>query len=137
MLPAIPQELSDTILDFLHDDMAALCSAGLVCRSWLPASRFHLFSDIELNRQINGHRVLLEAVCAECSTIPPYIRYLEIYGDESQFVDETLLRLPLLSNLKGLSFWMINIQYGRFDTECEKRLDHFVTNSHSLIFYLF
>ena len=109
MLPAIPQELSDTILDFLHDDMAALCSAGLVCRSWLPASRFHLFSEIELNRQINGHRVLLEAICAECSTIPPYIRYLEIYGDESQFVDETLLRLPLLSNLKGLSFWMINM----------------------------
>ena len=101
MLPMIPQELSDLILDFLHDDVAALCSAGLVCRSWLPASRFHLFSDIKLQMDNVHHR--LEVICAECSTIPPYILSLKIEGDECQFVDEALLRLPLLSNLKSLS----------------------------------
>ena len=67
MLPAIPQELSHMILDFLHDDVAALCSADLVCKSWFSASRFHLFSNIEL-RVVDYVPRRLEVICAECST---------------------------------------------------------------------
>ena len=135
MLPAIPQELSDTILDFLHDDVTALCSAGLVCRSWLPASRLHLFSDIELNPRISGHRGLLEAICAERSTIPPYIRYLDIEGHESQFVDETLLRLPLLSNLKSLELSLIIM--ANLIPDAKKRLITLVPNLTALYFNSF
>jgi hypothetical protein len=99
MLPGIPQELSDIILDFLHNDVAALCSAGLVCRSWLPSSRFHLFSKSEI--VIKGPDIL-ELICAEGSTIPPYILDLGILGVGVLF--ETLLRLPLLNiMLRNLS----------------------------------
>ena len=121
MLPAIPQELSDTILDFLHDDVTALCSAGLVCKSWLPASRFHLFSDIKLNTGINEHRRFLEVICAECSTIPPYILSLSIVGSV-----DTLLRLPLLSNLESLSLMRIDMAYLTRDSK--KRLTTLLQN---------
>ena len=129
MLPAIPQELSDTILDFLHDDVTALCSAGLVCKSWLPASRFHLFSDIQLNTRVadNAHQRGLEVICAERSTIPPYILSLSIVG----FVDT----LPLLSNLKRLSLWRINM--ADLTSDAKKRLTTLLQNLTALYLYDF
>ena len=91
VLPVIPQELFDMIIDFLHNDVAALCSAGLVCKSWLHASRFHLFSYLELSALIVHNVNGWEVICAEGSTIPPYILELRIEGDGSQFLDKTLL----------------------------------------------
>jgi hypothetical protein len=102
---ATSQELSDMIIDFLHNDVAALCIAGLVCRSWVPSSRFHLFSKSKI--EIHGPR-RLELICNEGSTIPPYILHLSI-SNGVQSVDEALLRLPLLSNLKTLSLSWINM----------------------------
>ena len=134
MLPVIPQELSDTILDFLHNDAASLCSAGLVCKSWLPASRFHLFSDIQLlSTQFRG---MLDAICAERSTIPPYIRHLSILGDaDGQFVEETLLKLPLLSNLKNLRLMQINM--ASLTPDAKKRLTTMLQNLTTLHLYIF
>ena len=130
---AIPQELCDMIIDFLHDDVEELCSAGLVCKSWLPASRFHLFSEIWLGPK---DKDALDVICAEGSTIPPYILDLRIVGDkkkldslvddtralhgeqchllskfyETRFGNEILLRLPILSNLKTLWLAQINME---------------------------
>lgn len=33
----------DRFIDFLHHDSEALKACSLVCRAWIPASRFHLF----------------------------------------------------------------------------------------------
>ncbi|EMD30983.1 hypothetical protein CERSUDRAFT_100782 [Gelatoporia subvermispora B] len=44
----LPPELTDRIIDFLHDDIPALANCGLVCRTWLPSSRLHLFRRIEI-----------------------------------------------------------------------------------------
>jgi hypothetical protein len=107
MLPAIPQKLSDMILDFLHCDAAALRSAGLVCKSWLPRSRFHLFSDICW--KLGHHDHVLELICAERSTIPPHILTLILEGNESQYLDETLLMLPILGNVKHLHLSQIDM----------------------------
>lgn len=41
-----PPEILDVVIDHLHDDTASLAACGLACRSLLPASRYHLFSDI-------------------------------------------------------------------------------------------
>ena len=114
-----PQELTDTILDFLHNDVAALCSAGLVCKSWLPASRLHVFSEFQLSQAAVVHHGL-EVICAESSTIPPYILHLSIASDESQFVDETLLKFPLLSNLKRL--WLTWIDMANLTPDAKKKL---------------
>ena len=52
-MPRVPFELSDYIIDFLHDDPKALRSCALTCYSWLFASRFHLFRSISLqNRSV-------------------------------------------------------------------------------------
>ena len=109
MPPIPPQELSDMIIDCLHNDEASLRSAGLVCKSWFPESRFHLFSDIKLSVYNVYHSGLAKAICAEGSTIPPYILHLEIEnkGQDTNNVDLTLLRLPRLSNLKSLSLGQI------------------------------
>ncbi|KAJ7438364.1 hypothetical protein B0H11DRAFT_1829309, partial [Mycena galericulata] len=50
------QELIDTILDFLHDDRASLLSSSLVGRTWVPATRYHIFERIAINHFSTGHR---------------------------------------------------------------------------------
>ncbi|KAJ7739223.1 hypothetical protein DFH07DRAFT_840253 [Mycena maculata] len=40
----------DAIIDNLHAD-PALCVCALVCRSWVPASRFHRFEEISLSQK--------------------------------------------------------------------------------------
>jgi len=39
----LPPELDDYVLDFLHDDRAALKACSLTCKSWRPVARYHLF----------------------------------------------------------------------------------------------
>jgi len=45
----LPNEIQDRILDFLYDPKSALETCALVCRAWVPASRYHLFSRIRLD----------------------------------------------------------------------------------------
>jgi len=47
--PTLPNEIQDRILDFLYDSNSDLKTCALVCRAWVPASRYHLFSKVELN----------------------------------------------------------------------------------------
>ncbi|EMD31055.1 hypothetical protein CERSUDRAFT_78473 [Gelatoporia subvermispora B] len=39
---ALPPELTDRIIDCLHDECDALKSCSLTCRAWLPTARLHL-----------------------------------------------------------------------------------------------
>jgi len=39
-----PVEIDERIIDFLHDDFLALCASSLVHRSWISATRYHIFS---------------------------------------------------------------------------------------------
>jgi hypothetical protein len=78
----------------------------------------------------------LELICAEGSTIPPYILNLSISPeDESQSVDEMLLRLPLLSNLKTLLLSHVNMANSTLDAK--KRLTIMLQKLKSLILFNF
>lgn len=44
----LPNEIQDRILDFLHDCKPTLLTCALVCRTWVPTSRYHLFSEVIL-----------------------------------------------------------------------------------------
>ncbi|KAJ7160362.1 hypothetical protein C8R46DRAFT_1354058 [Mycena filopes] len=44
--PRIPPELTDYIIDLLWDSKSTLHSCSLVCTSWLPSTRHHLFESI-------------------------------------------------------------------------------------------
>lgn len=48
MMPRFSQEITDQVIDHLHDDKPALSACALVHRSWLPAARLHIFEKIEL-----------------------------------------------------------------------------------------
>ena len=39
----VPPEISDYIIEFLHDNNDALRQCSLVCRDWVPSSSLHLF----------------------------------------------------------------------------------------------
>ncbi|RPD58638.1 hypothetical protein L226DRAFT_144764 [Lentinus tigrinus ALCF2SS1-7] len=40
----VPGEVTDNIIDYLHDDTNALRAGALVSRAWLPSCQHHLFS---------------------------------------------------------------------------------------------
>jgi hypothetical protein len=44
----LPAELTDICIDHLHNEKRSLSACGLTCKAWLPASRYHLFSDVLL-----------------------------------------------------------------------------------------
>ena len=44
-------ELTDSIVDFLHNDFASLKALSTACRRFLPACRFHLFSELALESE--------------------------------------------------------------------------------------
>ncbi|OBZ79320.1 hypothetical protein A0H81_00964 [Grifola frondosa] len=48
-MPVVPPELSDYIIDFLHNDSCTLRACSLTCRAWLPASRYHLLNKVALH----------------------------------------------------------------------------------------
>lgn len=39
----LPPEVTDIIIDHLHADPPSLALCGLICKSWVAASRYHLF----------------------------------------------------------------------------------------------
>ncbi len=45
-MSSIPPELSDYVIDFLHDDRPSLKACSLTCRTWHPAARHHLFRTV-------------------------------------------------------------------------------------------
>lgn len=51
--PAFPQEIVDTFIDFIQEDAQALAARGIVCRSWLPRSRYHLFKTVKFSLDLN------------------------------------------------------------------------------------
>ncbi|KAJ7035225.1 hypothetical protein C8F04DRAFT_1182633 [Mycena alexandri] len=70
-----PPELVDTVIDFCYDDPAALASCGLVCRDWLPASRYHIFSAVLLTPQ--NAPAFLELI-SHSTTIAPLVCDVEL-----------------------------------------------------------
>lgn len=43
IVPRLPPELTDLVIDFLRDDIYALANCSLTCRAWLPRARLHKF----------------------------------------------------------------------------------------------
>lgn len=61
MVPYLPPETIDSIIDYLHADKPSLFACGLTCRSWQASSRFHLFSNVKIGSQnIQSFSKLLE-----------------------------------------------------------------------------
>src|SRR5262245_31431042 len=119
----LAQELSDNIIDHLHDDKPTLRRCGLVCRSWLPSSRFHLFSTICLRYYNIG--TALTILCAHNSTISPYVRQLDMEEGlgriwDPPWVSNALLKLPVFTAIEELS--LSRISWDSLAFEAKNRL---------------
>lgn len=72
----IPAEIADQIIDYLYNDSITLKQCSLVCKGWIPSTRFHLFSSISIDpRQFNEG---VEFSIIYGSTFIPYVRRLKI-----------------------------------------------------------
>ncbi|KAJ7849650.1 hypothetical protein B0H14DRAFT_865721 [Mycena olivaceomarginata] len=89
-----PPELEDVVIDFCHDDHATLASCGLVCQSWIPTSRYHLFSSISLTAK-NAPDFL--GILSRSHSIRPLVRDVELRFSGSSLLD--LHVVPILALL--------------------------------------
>lgn len=89
-IPYLPPELSDRIIDQLHDNLHALKSCSRVCRNWLPRSRFHYFRAVELTWS-NGPR--FAALLSQNPGIGALVRVVSTFiTDEEDENPKSLLR---------------------------------------------
>ncbi|KAJ6578667.1 hypothetical protein DFH09DRAFT_1148045 [Mycena vulgaris] len=102
-----PQELIDYILDDLHEDKSSLVHCSLVCRAWLPATRYHLFSDLVLQREPNKSSALLELLALGPCTFTPYVTDVNLMdhsSDAPEVVEQAWAqRLALLAKLPSVT----------------------------------
>ncbi len=70
----LPQELIDSILDFLIDDSQSLKASSLVCRSFLRRTRVHLFRQLHFDNFRHFHKFY--NMCMESPHIPPRVETL-------------------------------------------------------------
>ncbi|KAF8964422.1 hypothetical protein BDZ97DRAFT_1919105 [Flammula alnicola] len=121
MPPAFPKELCDVIIDYLHDDKEVLTKCSLVCTDWLPSTRFHLFSYVQLvSIDID---VALDVICAPQSTIPSHIRRLEIdnnFDSSTEFVNKVLAGLPPLGVLEHLT--LVQVEWSSLSPDARAHL---------------
>ena len=106
----LPPELSDIVLDHLHDDPVTLSRCALVQKSWLPAARYHLWSHLRLNCA-SDELTKLHVLLTTSPAVGFYIRSVVVAqkkGETCQWYDLNLLHytlsvLSLLPNLHTLT----------------------------------
>lgn len=81
---AFPPELIDIIIDHLHADNKSLAACTLVCRSWLPSSRYHLFSTITVIAHPQLSFWPLIRFLEEAKAIALFICDLNLWGQTSE-----------------------------------------------------
>ncbi|PIL25493.1 hypothetical protein GSI_13383 [Ganoderma sinense ZZ0214-1] len=79
--PALPVEVIERVVDFLHDDIHTLAVCSLICRALLPTTRKHIWSSVHIpvlhdrrpkTRRLAGFLALLDSN----PDLPPYVRSL-------------------------------------------------------------
>ncbi|KAI0639805.1 hypothetical protein C8Q77DRAFT_87377 [Trametes polyzona] len=82
-MPRLPLELTDYIVDFLHEDARTLAVCAHVSRSWAPAARFHLFRSVVL--QDHSFASSFQRLLGTAPDLGYYVRELTI----AKFVSAT------------------------------------------------
>jgi hypothetical protein len=121
----LPPELFDIIIDLLHADQAALATCALVCKSWLPASRHHLYGRLVITEpDPYMDSPIFKILSSHRSTVASSVQQLVLHGFEGiricpittifsciqmlSLSDFPVLKyMPLLQNLESLE--LINI----------------------------
>ncbi|PBK61193.1 hypothetical protein ARMSODRAFT_671825 [Armillaria solidipes] len=106
----LPQELIDSILDFLTDDSQSLKASSLVCRSFLRRTRVHLFRQLHFDNFRHFHK--FHNMCQASPHIPPRVETLALHsgwGDRKmQGPKHFGAVMSLFSRLRAIKFIYIN-----------------------------
>jgi len=95
-----PPELHDLIVEHMHGHKEALGTCGLVSKSWLRSSRYHLFGCVGLRN--HNWKSFLELVASPLTTFTQSINVLDILQPNEESFDELIPRLPEFPRLKRL-----------------------------------
>ncbi|EMD35029.1 hypothetical protein CERSUDRAFT_125019 [Gelatoporia subvermispora B] len=96
----LPLELTDSIIDYLQEDVTSLKACSLACRAWLPACRFHKFRRM---RVVEGRVIQFECMLRSSTHIGPCGRHLKIEFctlEDVECFDSILQNLPKLRSLE-------------------------------------
>lgn len=112
----LPVELTDIVIDYLHDDTGSLRFCSLVSQSWVNATRYHLFHKVHLvlgivnraSERMPPGVTQLEEFTSKASFLWPYVRILSIGAistsrrEDMSFeqLQELIKLLPLLNSLE-------------------------------------
>lgn len=100
----LPLELTDRIIDFLHDDVSVLRNCSLAHRSFLPRCRYHRFRFVSLDWKTYE---LFEQILTGVPELGSYVRELRIsvsmFERPPTWVDESFPSIaPKLTNVTTL-----------------------------------
>ena len=107
----VAPELQDRILDNLHDSKKDLSTCSIVCKSWLPTCRFHLFAQVVYNPEFAR---FLDSSTHALNSIAPYIKQVIMKGPFSQN-DESFISAP--STLRLERVFKLHIQSFNWDSD--------------------
>jgi len=105
----IPPELSDRVIDFLHDERDALKACSLTCKAWLPASRFQLWNRVVLRYSgdgtdyaefLKGSPAITSCIVDLTVEFPTDRNHDNSKAAEAKWMTETLI--PIFSTLRIL-----------------------------------
>lgn len=94
----VAPELYDRILDNLHDSREDLSVCSIVCKSWLPTCRFHLFAEVIYSPEFAR---FLDSSTHVLNSIAPYIKQITVKGPFSQ-KDKSYILSHSISRLEGV-----------------------------------
>lgn len=95
----IAPEIYDKIIDSFHSSKYSLSACSLVCKSWLPTCRYHLFFNVTLSPK------LVEFLCSSphaITSVTPYIRNVAFGGTWSMAQRNEYDAVSILLNLDGV-----------------------------------
>ncbi|KAF9006958.1 hypothetical protein BDQ17DRAFT_250898 [Cyathus striatus] len=80
-MPPLPPELIDLIISHLHEDSYSLKSCSLVCRAWVPRSRYYLFvNPVQLQLGVAEHCERFVELFGKGTGLSKYVRFLTLVG---------------------------------------------------------
>jgi hypothetical protein len=126
----IPPELTDNIILQSRDDKALLATYGLVCRSWVPASRSHLFSEVVLEAKNIGR--FIELSRSPHATMACNVRLLVVHAVRKHLPWRHINLLPSFPALEKLILNLMPITV--MDLDPSRLYDKFRTATHLALF---
>lgn len=119
--PVFPPELTDRIIDHLHDDNRSLSACSLVHRNWLPSARYHRFDrTIVKVQKLRAFRKFLDGIPA-IATVITKLSFETINNSLCTLLPcndilSTMSKLPYLRHLRFLGVRISDFEIETFST---------------------